>query len=168
MLCGISMMAVVPRMESRNETLMPSSGQLADHEQAELVVGQVELGQAGQALVDLGQLAGGQASPGLDLHHEAAADSVGLISTGGGRENVVAFSTSSATRWITSFTAPPTTASCDSLATSTDVVSTSAIAARSALTPRALGRATPARCRAGQDDQAFRVAHAGGQVVGAE
>jgi hypothetical protein len=36
-----------------------------------------------------------------------------------GGENVVAFSISSATRWITSFTAEPTTASRPSLATST-------------------------------------------------
>ena len=100
---------------------MPA-GQLADHEQAELItVGQVELGRAGQALVDLGQLPAGRPSPRSSISTAKPLPTVSaLISirvVGG--ENVVAFSTSSATRWITSFTAVPTTASCESLATST-------------------------------------------------
>ena len=110
---GMRMTAVVPRTPTRRNTpdLAPR-GELADHEQAELLAaGPGRTRRAGQVLVDLRELVVVMPRPRSSTSAtrpaptRSARTSIRVL----GGEKAVAFSTSSAMRWMTSLTASPAT-----------------------------------------------------------
>ena len=171
--CGSSTIAVVPPYgDARSVTLIPClAGEPADHEQAELVaVGQVELRRAGQPLVERRpapprrcRARGPRPRSRSRWPTRSARDLTRVC----GGENVVAFSISSASRWITSATAAPG----HGVARLGDDVDPGVVLdlgdrAAQHVDDRHRVAPAPAGRRAGQDDQALRVpAHAGGEVV---
>ena len=164
--------AVVPpygRGLQRDPDAVPL-GEPADHEQAEPVgVGQLELGGLGEPQVGVEQRVGGHAEAAVvDLQREAVGDPLAehLDAVCGG-EKTVAFSRSSASRWVRSATAravdrePRQPAHLDPLVV-LDLGDGGAhhVHQLHRLAP------LPGGGGAGEDDQALGVpAHAGGQVV---